>query len=217
MATKKSYTEAEMMDDFGLTRLKNQTTPLMAQWLNAPDAVLLPHQAIIFDEILEEAQVSIEGWNEEELKMGFISPLLLITGLKTTDKYRVFYERILTATIENKPLSVKVDYMIATGILDLFKNPYFYFQEYKPQRRPSGDSMGQLLQAMLIAQAKNNNDKPIYGCEIMGKDWNFVVLEGKTYCISKSYDCTERDELLKIMAILRHFKHILETVLLVDI
>ena len=77
-------------------------------------------------------------------------------------------------------------------------------------------SMGQLLQAMMIAQDQNNNGKPIYGCEIMGKDWNFVILEGKTYCISKSYDCTEHDELLQIISILRHFKEILETKLLVE-
>ena len=216
MAAKKNYTEAEMMDEFGLTRLKNQPTLAMSAWLDVANALLDAHQQYFFEEILNEAQVSIEGWNEEELKMQFISPLFLITGLKNTDKYRVFYERILTATIENKSLSVKIDYMIATGKLDLFKNPYFYFQEYKPQRRPSGDSMGQLLQAMMIAQAKNNNGKPIYGCEIMGKDWNFVILEGKTYCISKSYDCTERVELLQIISILRHFKHILETKLLVD-
>ena len=216
MAAKKNYTEAEMMEDFGLICENKIMTPLMVDWLDITNPILNIVEQTIFDTIYNECVGNIRGWNEEELKMEFISPLLLITGLKTTDKYRVFYERILTATIENKPLSVKIDYMIATGKLDLFKNPYFYFQEYKPQRRPSGDSMGQLLQAMMIAQAKNNNGKPIYGCEIMGSTWNFVILEGKNYCISKSYDCTERNELLNIMAILRHFKEILETKLLVD-
>jgi hypothetical protein len=51
----------------------------------------------------------------------------------------------------------------------------------------------------------------MYGCEVMGKQWSFVILEGKSYCLSKSYDCTEQDDLLKIIAILRHFRHLLLT------
>ena len=36
-------------------------------------------------------------------------------------------------------------------------------------------------------------------------------MEGKEYCISKSFAATEKDDLLKIIAILRKFKHILFT------
>lgn len=74
--------------------------------------------------------------------------------------------------------------------------------------------MAQLLEAMLIAQAINNNQNPIYGCEVIGKQWSFVVLIKKEYCISKAYDCTDKEELLEIIAILRKFRHILETQLL---
>ncbi|MEY4904019.1 MAG: hypothetical protein RLZZ292_1834 [Bacteroidota bacterium] len=216
MPVKKNYTEAEMIDTFGLTRLVSTQTPRMVDWLDAELPVLTPFESYLFEIKFKEVKENVIGWNEEELKMEFISPLMIIVDLKSTDKYRVFYERNLAHTIEGNPLSVKVDYMIATGILDLYKKPYFYFQEYKPQKRPSGDSMGQLLQAMMIAQATNSDEKPIYGCEIIGSTWNFVILESKTYCISKKYDCTERNELLQIIAILRKFKHILETELIVD-
>ena len=104
--------------------------------------------------------------------------------------------------------------MIATGILNVPEMPYFHFQEYKPFRNPSGDSMAQLLEAMLLGQEKNKNGKPIYGCEIVGKEWSFVILKDKTYCISKPYLSIDEDGLLAIIAILRHFKHILETELL---
>ena len=154
MAAKKNYTEAEMIDTFGLMRLVSTTTPRMEDWLDD--------------------------------------------------------------TIENNPLSVKVDYMIATGILNLHKKPYFYFQEYKPDANPTGDPIGQLLKAMMIAQAKNNDEKQIYGAKVNGRFWSFLILEQKTYCISKNYDATEREELLQIIAILRKFKHILETELIVD-
>ena len=74
--------------------------------------------------------------------------------------------------------------------------------------------MAQLLAAFLIGQKRNQDNKPIYGCEIIGKNWTFVVMEAKTYCVSKTFDCTERADLLKIIAILRKFKEILETRLL---
>jgi hypothetical protein len=213
---KKNYTEAEMVRAFGLIRIERTTTPLMQRWLDVSAPVLDIVEQTIFDRIFYDCIDNIRGWNEEELKMEFISPLMFICNVKSTDKYRVFYERIISETVENKPLTVKTDYMIATGVLNLHENPYFYFQEYKPDTNPTGDAVGQLLQAMLIAQVKNKNNKPIYGAKIDGKYWSFMTLEQKTYCISKGYDCTDRDELLAIISILRKFKHILETELIVD-
>ena len=65
-----------------------------------------------------------------------------------------------------------------------------------------------------IAQAKNKNNKPIYGCEVIGGAWRFVVLEDRTYCVSDPFESTNRAHLLQIIAILRHFKTIIETELL---
>lgn len=53
--------------------------------------------------------------------------------------------------------------------------------------------------------------KPIYSAFLYGKDWRFSVLHDKRYCISKTYDASEKDELLKIVAILKHLKHIILT------
>jgi hypothetical protein len=92
--------------------------------------------------------------------------------------------------------------------------PYFHFQEYKRQTDPNGEPMAQLLQAMLIAQALNGNTNAIYGCTIIGKYWEFVLFDQRTYYVSQSYDCTKRNDLLQIIAILRKFRHILETKLL---
>ena len=39
-------------------------------------------------------------------------------------------------------------------------------------------------------------------------------MEGKTYCVSKSYDCMEREDLMKIIAMLRQFKVVLEKTLI---
>jgi hypothetical protein len=40
-------------------------------------------------------------------------------------------------------------------------------------------------------------------------------MEAKEYCVSPSYDSTKEVELMHIIAVLRHFKVILETVLMV--
>ena len=74
--------------------------------------------------------------------------------------------------------------------------------------------MAQLLEAFLIGQVENGKETPLYGCEVIGKQWTFVVMEGKTYCVSEAYDATSRNDLLQIIAVLRKFKEILETRLL---
>jgi hypothetical protein len=167
-----------------------------------------------FDEIYANAKENIIGWQEEDLKMLFISPILFLGKLKNTKRYYTFFERTLEDTVDGYFLKTKTDFMVASGSVGIFKKPYFHFQEYKPYKNPTGDSMGQLLEAFLIAQKQNNNSKPLYGCEVVGSIWKFVVLKDRTYCVSDVYNSSNRDDLLQIIAILRKFKDILETELL---
>ena len=106
--------------------------------------------------------------------------------------------------------------MLAQGTLDFFTTPYFHFQEYKPYKNPSGDSMAQLLSAFLIAQEKNKNGLPMYGVDIMSANWRFVIMEGKDYCISPAFNSVDSKDLMAIIAILRKFKFILETRLMIE-
>jgi len=110
-------------------------------------------------------------------------------------------------------LKTKTD-MIATGVLSTPKIPYFHFQEYKKVKDPSGDPAPQLLEAFLIAQQKNPENQVLYGCTVLGREWEFYLLKDKTYCISRPYLCTNESNLLQIIAILRKFKEILDTKLL---
>ena len=110
---------------------------------------------------------------------------------------------------------VKADFMIAKGVMDLVKVPYFHFQEYKKEKDPNGDPLAQLIEAFLIAQEKNKNGLPMYGVDIMGKEWSFVIMEGKNYCISRSFNSVDKKDLETIIAMLRKFKFILETRLMV--
>ncbi|MCU0392973.1 MAG: hypothetical protein MUE81_17830 [Thermoflexibacter sp.] len=215
----KQYSEAELIEMFGLTRLVgSEMIPSLAEWTNAT-TTLSPAEQQLFDDIRQDAVQNIAGWQEEDLKMMFISFVLRLGHLRNQPNYHTYFEKTISATVEGIFLKTKTDFMIAKGILDKPKIPYFHFQEWKPLKNPKGDSMAQLLEAFLIAQETNRaanlrTDKPLYGCEVVGKQWTFAIMEGKTYCLSKSYDCTEKDDLLQIIAILRKFKEILETKLL---
>ncbi|MEY4926311.1 MAG: hypothetical protein RI894_747 [Bacteroidota bacterium] len=211
-----NYSEADLIDLFNLDRIADKQTPEMARWLAAPTAQLNVGEQYNFDRILPLAIKNIDSWNEEELKMMFISQILPIGAFVPNGRYNTYYEKTVSGVVETIPLTTKTDFMIAKGVFSKPKNPYFHFQEYKPSK-PTGDSMAQLLEAFLIAQETNKNGKPLYGIEIVGANWRFVTFKDRTYCISKQFDSTDKDDLLEIIAILRHFVHILETELLDDI
>lgn len=210
----KNYTEAELITIFGLTRIPYGDTDLMRQWTAPTSITLTASEQELFDKILTDARKKIEGWKEEALKMKFVAFVLALGHLEDTNLYNTYFEETIFATVEEVFLKTKTDFMVAKGVLDLPQTPYFHFQEWKKHKDPNGDPVAQLIEAFLIAQETNKNGKPLYGCTISGKFWDFFVMEGKTYCISKSYDCTDEDDLMQIIAILRKFTVILATTLI---
>ncbi len=210
-SAKKEWREGELIDTFNLNRIVTSYTPLMTDWLDVQMPDLNIHEQYNFDKNLVKAQRGISGWNEEDLKMKFISPILELGYLVDDDIAIGYFDKIISATIGDIKLTVKSDFMLAKGTLDVFKTPYFHFQEYKPYKNPSGDSMAQLLEAFMIAQEKNKNGKPLYGVDIMGANWRFVIMEGKDYCISNIFNSIDKSDLLTIISVLRKFKSILQT------
>jgi len=205
----RKWSEAEIIDTFGLQKIK-KPTPLMLEWLNA-QTVFNDTEKNLIQQLCDNALENIEAWAEEDLKMNFIAFVIYLSGLKATQTIRTFYDKTISATVEGVFLKTKTDFMIAKGILDLAKNPYFHFQEYKRDKDPHGDPMAQLVEAFLIAQEINKNGKPLYGCCVVGRFWYFVTMEDKHYCVSTAYDCTNEKTLQHIIAILRKFEEILLT------
>ncbi|MCU0393843.1 MAG: hypothetical protein MUE81_22260 [Thermoflexibacter sp.] len=212
----KQYKEADLILMFNLNRIAEYETPLLKEWLSVDMPTLDLFEQTLFDRKLREAQNNIIGWSEEDLKMKFLAHIIELGYLVSGKNIVTYFDKTISATVEGKRLTVKSDFMIAKGLLDVYKTPYFHFQEYKPNKNPSGDSMAQLLEAFLIAQVKNKDDKPLYGMEVVGAICRFVVMEGKDYCVSNPYAATDREDLLKIIAILRKFREILETRLMID-
>ena len=205
----KQYSEAQLIDIFKLTRLVgNQSSALMQSWLDC-ETTLNQGEQYLFDLIFNDAYQNIDGWHEEDLKMKFICFVLRLGNLVDNDHFHAYFERTLESTIDGHFLKVKTDFMLAKGILDMPQIPYFHFQEYKRQTDPNGNPIAQVLEAMLIAQTLNANNQPIYGAYVIGKFWNFIVLENKTYSLSKTFDCTEHDDLVKIIAVLRKFNQLI--------
>lgn len=148
-----------------------------------------------------------DDWNEVELENKFISPMIVLSEI-ADEKCSYFLERELSTTIDEYELSGKVDGMIATGFRSP-KKPYFCLNEYKRGTDPDGDPKGQALIAMLVAQKLNNNNAPIFGCFVIGRIWQFMILEGNQYTISRDFSCVD-NEVFDIFRILKGLRFQIE-------
>ena len=148
-----------------------------------------------------------DDWNEVELKNKFISPMIVLSEI-ADEKCSYFLERELSTTIDEYELSGKVDGMIATGFRSP-KKPYFCLNEYKRGTDPDGDPKGQALIAMLVAQRLNDNQAPMFGCFVIGRIWQFMILEGNQYTISRDFSCVD-NEVFDIFRILKGLRFQIE-------
>ena len=197
--------EPILIETFGLKR-SNLHSPLLDEWLLADGQMTERDMSLLIEsqtKLIENA----DSWNEEELKMQFISIIIFLA--KFDNSIRTYCDREVSAEIGGINLNCKSDMMLSKGIGELIKIPYFFLHEYKREKKYSGDPVGQMLGGMLIGQAKNNNGKPIYGCYVQGRFWFFSVLIENQYVISKSFDSTDMDSLLKIIFILRKLNTII--------
>jgi hypothetical protein len=154
--------------------------------------------------------INRDAWNEQELALNFIGPVLGLGHFSEPYRFNLFAERKISAVISTDSgdveLSGEPDGIIATGYREP-EVPLFAFTEYKRQLDPEGDPAGQTLAAMLAGQALNHNTHPLYGAYVVGSDWRFMVLEGQYYTISRDYSALT-DELFAILRILKALKQI---------
>jgi len=156
-----------------------------------------------FQEILLD---NVSSWNEIELIEYFIGPILSLVNFNTK-KFKIFSERKVQSVVEGVELYGEPDALIATGRWRP-ELPYFCLNEYKRQEENKGDAAGQALAAMLVAQELTEHKFPIYGIYVVGKYWNFMVLQNKDYCISKTYNADD-EEIFDIFKMLKALKEII--------
>ena len=179
-------------------------------WLTAQPTDFSPLEKLLLDELPEELRENERSWNEEELKINFIGAVFRIAKLNVKGVMKTFFERSLSGTVQGKKISVIVDCMVASPKKSGNPEaPYFFLQEYKRSKGDSHDPEGQMLAAMLLAQEKNEDKSPLYGCWVQGAAWRFTVLNGLEYCVSQTFDATNPTALLQIVLILRKLKKLI--------
>ena len=186
----------------------NRTCEFLNDWISAT-YTFNDFEQTFFERIYKDAHVDARYWNEEELKIKMVGLLFNLADIEIFGKAKVFYERPLSKKVGDYDLAVICDCLVATPLpFNKPTKPYFFLQEFKKKRGEKNDPEGQLLTAMLIAQAQNDDNKPIYGGYLFGSLWNFATLIDNQYCVSKEFNATRRDDLLQIIYILRKIKDI---------
>jgi len=178
------WTKEELEETFALTRVFQH--PLLDAWFEQSHTFEL---TVFEQELLADLQSAlfenIDAWNEAELSGYFIGPILTFVKFNTPD-FKIFSERPLSGIVGDYELSGAPDAIIASGHYSP-KIPYFCFHEYKKENEPKGDPAAQALAAMLVAQTLNPHTHPVYGLYVVGKLWQFMVLQEREYAISKGF------------------------------
>ena len=206
-----NWTEGLVVKTFGLSKTY-ENFPLLDSWLEVEND-LTPKDIEELEYRRFKLLKKVNSWNEETLKMKFIAFILDMVRYDT-DELEGIFDAEMKGVVKGQKLSVIADYALAKTTFDLKEQPYFYFHEYKP-RKQAKDPIAQLLLAMLIAQEKNERQHPLYGCVVIAENWYFMVLDGTEYAVSTPFVSTITSDLQAILLILRKFKHILNTELVV--
>jgi len=208
----KDWTLDSLDDTFGMKQIFPKNSLLIQRWQDkAQEEEVSDFEKQVLLNLQEPLQRGGKSWNEFELENKFISPVMMTAKLDDGE-IGYFLERKLTGQVDDYELSGIVDGMIATGFRNP-KIPLFCMHEYKKSIENAGMPDAQALAAMMVAREMNENKKPIYGMYIVGLNWNFMTLEGKEYCISRTYNA-EIEEIFMIFKMLKALKCIIKTELI---
>jgi hypothetical protein len=205
MRSFETWNYEQVEDAFGISPVP--TSPHFEDWLKAENCEPNEIETVMLEHYRKVLLKEVQNWNEDEMKLFFIGPVLALVDFNT-DHYKPFTQRTLTIETETVSASGRVDFLLAKGKV-LPKIPYFCLHEYKQENRRDNDPLGQLLIGMVAAQAKNNDNFPIYGCYVSGRNWFFVLLEGKKYCVSNAHNASDED-IYKIFAIMKKCKFLVD-------
>jgi hypothetical protein len=195
-------TLALLEDKFGLQPQRN--LPDLTKWIKTAYTLSDTHTAVAY-QLSQNLQDNALHWNEQDLSMHFIGPMFSLVGFTERERFNLFAQSTITATVQDCILTGRVDELIASGFRTP-KIPFFAFSEYKKETDSKGEPAGQALAAMLAGKALNNTSNTIYGCYIIGSIWRFMLLIDNEYAISTSFDGAELEDATQILRILFQLK-----------
>jgi hypothetical protein len=184
-----------------LFEIEKKLSPLIFNnWFNN-DIGLTEEIVNYLQQLIEQNGNLIEDYNEEDLKVYFIIPLLSKINFLLKDKeIRGFYELPMSYATDQFILKGNVDFVVSKGLVES-KKPYFFIQEFK-RHEEYGNPRPQLL-AELITAVELNDWQFIKGAYITGAHWHFAILEKLErhkyqYFISQNFDSTKIEDLKAI-------------------
>jgi hypothetical protein len=178
----------------------------MEYWLNAPQDITEAENQKL-EELRHILISNIANWNEFELEVLFISPLLNLVNFYEA-KVKPFIERSIAGEVDGIAMHGEVDWIISKGF-GRPKAPFFCLKEFKKAKNSSNDPEGQLAAAMLVAQVLNSNNKPVFGAYVLGREWIFTILEERKMIQSLPLLTTDAEDLRQILKVLKNLKAII--------
>jgi hypothetical protein len=171
--------------------------------------VLTKTELTLLERLLSQHKLYVSNYSEEELKAKLIIPILNLVEFNCGG-IKDWYERPLKAIINGVEIAGYVDFMVATGIKEP-QRPYFFIQEFKKSKAKI-DPEDQLLAELLVA-IELTQSTIMRGAYIIGKTWNFVILERQQtyqyqYYISRVLDNTWFEDLKQIYINLQAIKNL---------
>ncbi|MEN0002810.1 MAG: hypothetical protein AAF798_01655 [Bacteroidota bacterium] len=206
----KYWSRQNIADKFGLDT--NANCQYLDRWLHS-EATITPEEREELTRLRQKLKQNVDIWNEQELIIKFIALLIDMVDYDGP-AYKAFANRRLSGTIDGEEISGEVDLMIASGKYEP-KAPYFCLHEYKKEQGVDRDPYGQLLIAMMTADELNGSQNPVYGAFVMGRNWFFVTLKDRKYCISDQYVAT-REDIFTIYAALKKLKQLISDMIQSD-
>lgn len=198
------WSEQQLRQAFGL-RFERKFEPLDSWLQNGCAHKISAEHEIRVEDLRNELEQHGRGWNEEELKLFFIGPLLSLVRIEG-DNFATFAGRTLTAELDDYILTGVVDGLVARGELEPV-TPYFCLHEYKGEESRSSSAAGQVLSAMLATRVLNEHSDTVFGAYVLGRFWFFMALDGEKpeYGLSRAFDAASED-VVQIYGILQELK-----------
>jgi hypothetical protein len=204
---KTDWTVGLLTKTFKLSKVLENYT-LLDEWLTVENNLNDKDKAEL-ERIRLPLLKNFNNWNEETLKMKFIALLLDLVNYDEIGDFQTLFDAEIKGVVDGIELKCIADFTVAKTIEDLIENPYFYFHEYKRKKNKADDPIAQVLIPSLIAHEVNHDQKPIYGCYVIGEMWYFMLLNGREYAIDKGLNALKSDELEKIYLVLTKVKSII--------
>lgn len=201
----KFWSRQDIADKFGLDT--NTNCQYLDNWLKADNNISNEERTGLI-RLKQKLKDNVDIWNEQELIIKFIALIMDMVDYDNP-KYKSFANRKLSGKIDGEEISGEVDLMIASGKYEP-KAPYFCLHEYKKEQGADRDPYGQLLIAMMTADELNGSQNPVYGAFVMGRNWFFLTIKDRKYCISDEFVAT-RDDIFTIYSTLKKLKNLINT------